>query len=314
MTKLLLIKTSSLGDVIHALPALTDVTHFDPSLKVDWLVEEAFSEIPLLHGHINQVKTIALRRWKHHWLKKDTWCEVFQRIRQIKQASYDVSVDCQGLIKSALLSRLLPGERHGYEKGSIREPLAALCYQHTHQVSWQLHAVERNRQLLAQVFGYTPTATVDYGISAPSLPASMAPSTAWVVFLHGTSRASKEWPVDAWIQLGRHMALMGLTVLLPSGNNKEEARAKHIAQQVDRAVALPRLSLTHLASLLQEAQWVVGVDTGLTHLAVALKQKVIALYTDTDPRATGVYGSDRATNLGGIGMMPDVESVLKLCL
>ncbi|KRH79355.1 MAG: lipopolysaccharide heptosyltransferase I [Ferrovum sp. 21-44-67] len=314
MTKLLLIKTSSLGDVIHALPALTDALRFNPSLKVDWLVEESFRDIPQLHKGLNRIQAVALRRWKKHWLHISNWYELVNVIKNINTESYDLSVDCQGLLKSALLCRVLPGLRHGYHWDSIREPLASLCYQYTHHISWQLHAVERNRQLLGQVLGYTPDTPVDYGIVAPPLSPTLRPSTPWVVFLHATSRTSKEWPVDSWIRLGHHLARMGITVLLPSGNIKEENRAQHIAQQIDHAIALPRLDLTTLASLLQEAEWVVGVDTGLTHLAVALKQKVIAIYTDTDPQATGVYGGERATNVGGIGMVPDVESILKLCL
>ncbi len=314
MSTLLLIKTSSLGDVIHALPAVTDLARFHPEVAIDWLVEESFKEIPALHNHVQQVQTIALRRWRHHWLTIATWQEFFHRLHTIRHTPYDLSVDCQGLIKSALIARLLPGSRHGFDRDSIREPLASFCYQNTHRVSRELHAVERNRQLLAQVFGYTPPHEVDYGIKAPALFTTQRPAAKYVVFLHATSRASKEWPVENWIDLGRQLALHGLSILLPSGNAKEQQRAQLIAGQINGAHALPKSSLTTLASLLQEAEFVVGVDTGLTHLAVALKQKVIAIYTDTDPQATGVYGSKLATNVGGIGMMPEVSSILNLCV
>ncbi|MDE1891862.1 MAG: lipopolysaccharide heptosyltransferase I [Betaproteobacteria bacterium] len=314
MSTLLLIKTSSLGDVIHALPAVTDLAHYRPEIEIDWLVEESFKEIPALHNQVKQVKTIALRRWRHHWLQVATWRELFHRLQDIRHTSYDLSIDCQGLIKSAVIARLLPGRRHGFDKNSIREPLASYCYQHTHHVSWQLHAVERNRQLFAQVFGYTPPQEVDYGIAAPPLLHSERPLSPYVVFLHATSRASKEWPIEHWVDLGQQLAMQGLAILLPSGNAKEHHRAQLIAKEINGAFALPKSSLTKLASLLQEAEFVVGVDTGLTHLAVALKQKVIAIYTDTDPQATGVYGSERAVNVGGIGMMPEVSSIMTLCL
>ena len=314
MSTLLLIKTSSLGDVIHALPAVTDLARYRPEINVDWLVEESFREIPALHSHVNEVKTIALRRWRHHWLTVATWQEFFHQLRTLRHTPYDFSVDCQGLIKSAIIARMLPGMRHGFDRDSIREPLASYCYHYTHRVSWQLHAVERNRQLLADIFGYIPDQRVDYGIKAPALLNTERPPSKYVVFLHATSRASKEWPVDYWIDLGRQLALSGLSILLPSGNAKEHHRAQLIAAQINGAHALPKSSLTTLASLLQEAEFVVGVDTGLTHLAVALQQKVIAIYTDTNPQATGVYGSKLATNVGGIGMMPEVSSIIKLCV
>ncbi len=310
MQRLLLIKTSSLGDVVHAFPVLTDLSRHCPDLSVDWLVEENLVDLPRLHPAVGRVIPVALRRWRHSLWSATTQGEL-QRLRQILDThAHDASLDLQGLIKSALIGLYGPRQRLGYDWHSIREPLASLFYTQRFAVSRQQHAVNRNRQLSASALGYRIDTPVDYGLTKP-LACPVGYDHPYFMFLHGTSRSDKEWPISQWIKLGQHLSASGSTILLPGGSPSEQQRARHIAQQIPMARALPSLDLTTLAALLSHAEGIVGVDTGLTHLATALNRPVVALYTATHPEATGVVGSCRATNLGGPGDCPDSETVIR---
>ncbi len=310
MTDLLLIKTSSLGDVVHAFPAVTDMARHCPTLSVDWVVEESFAALPRLHPAVRRVIPVALRRWRSALFSPATHAE-WRRLNQILETlNHEASLDLQGLVKSALVGWFSPALRMGYDRHSIREPLASLFYQRRFRVSRNLHAVERNRTLAGLALGYTPEKEVTYGLRSDLVRPRTLGTEPYVLFLHGTSRRDKEWPEAHWIALGQHLSARGLTVLLPGGNEREHQRAQRLANQIVGAQALATLDLTTLAGLLAHAQAVVGVDTGLTHLATALQRPVVALYTATDPRATGVFGSALATNLGGMGQCPDVPEVL----
>ncbi len=311
MPRLLLIKTSSLGDVIHALPALTDIQRQRPDVKVSWMVEEAFAALPSLHAAAPQVIAVATRRWRHHWLAAQTRGDLRRLRQQLIQARFDRSLDLQGLIKSALLGAMAPTHHMGYDRDSAREPLACWTYQETFAVPWSLHAVQRNRMLSAKALGYVPDAEVCYGIDAPSWYADWIPSGRYVVLLHATSRAEKEWPEHHWVQLGQELYERGIHAILPAGNPTEQARARRLAHAISGAVAAPALDLRQLAGLLGQAWAVVGVDTGLTHLACALRRPVVALFTATDPLATGVFGSPVARNCGGKARYPTVSEVLQ---
>ena len=310
MTDLLLIKTSSLGDVVHAFPAVTDMVHHCPTLSIDWIVEESFAALPHLHPAVRRVIPVALRRWRTALFSPSTHAE-WRRLKQVLQTlNHDASLDLQGLIKSALVGCFSPALRMGYDRHSIREPLASLFYQQRFRVSRNLHAVERNRALAGLALGYDPEKAVTYGLRSDlERPRTMGDEP-YVLFLHGTSRRDKEWPETHWIALGQRLSAQGSTILFPGGNERERQRAQHLANQIFGAQALAPLDLTTLAGLLAHAQAVVGVDTGLSHLATALQRPVVALYTATDPRATGVFGSAQAMNLGGKGSCPSVAEVL----
>lgn len=309
MTRTLLVKTSSLGDVIHNLPVIADIRAAGGDMAFDWLVEESFAEIPALHPQVAAVITVSLRRWRRELLRAATWRELSALRRTLRGRSYDVVLDTQGLLKSALLARLARGARHGQDRASAREPLAALFYDHVHPVARGRHAVERNRDLAAQALGYPqPQTPPDYGIHAPmeELPKGLARDC--VVCLHGTSRDSKLWPEQLWQELGRGLIAEGTVPLLPWGSERERKRAERIAAAIKGAQVLPRLGLRALAAVLAHARAAVGVDSGLTHLAVALGRPTVAIYTDTSPHLTGVYPADpaRAVNLGGRGVAPTV--------
>lgn len=311
MKRILLVKTSSLGDVIHNLPVVNDLLQHYPDAQIDWVVEGSFADIPKLHPHVNQVFTVAMRRWRKQLFSQQTWAEIAQFKQAIAAQHYDVVIDTQGLFKSAVIACLAKGERHGYDKYSIREPLASLLYRHTHAISYQQHAVVRNRMLVAMSLGYAiPTDAPDYGLSAQTFSIDLPLPKNYVMGLHGTSKDSKLWPEQHWIALAQSLA--PLPLLLPWANEAEYARAQRIAKAATNIQVLPKLSIAQLAGMIAHAQAAIGVDTGLSHLSAALDVPTVALYTDTNPTLTGVMAGAKmpAVNLGGVAQTPAPKAVL----
>lgn len=312
--RILLVKTSSLGDVVHNLPVVTDLSRHFPGARIGWMVEESFAEIPRLHPAVEQVIPVAVRRWRKAPLSAATWREIAAWRRAATADSYDAVLDTQGLLKSALLARQARGEKLGHAADSAREPLAARFYDRSFSVPKNLHAVERNRLLAASAFGYAIDTPPDYGIAAPPLSADWLPGSDYAVLLTATSRADKEWPEPDWLALGTALAATGLRCVLPGGSAGERARAVRLANSLGRAVAAPAMNLTELAGLLAGARLVVGVDTGLVHLAAALKRPTLALYCASDPALTGVLAGSQAINLGGAGTPPPAGEVVSQAL
>jgi heptosyltransferase-1 len=309
--RFLLVKTSSLGDVIHNLPVVTDLRAHFPDAAIDWVVEEGFADIARLHPGVRRVIPVALRRWRKSLASPATWREMRAFRATLQAENYDLVIDTQGLLKSALITRMARGRRCGHEASSAREPVAARFYDATFEVPGSLHAVERNRRLAALAAGYTASATPDYGIAVPPAPTFASPNA---VLLTATSRDDKLWPEDRWIAAGRALHQRGLSCLLPAGSATERERATRIAQAIPGAVALPPLSLPELAAQLADARIVIGVDTGLVHLAAALGRPTLALFCASDPALTGVVASTPAINLGSRGRPPSVEHVLAAAL
>ncbi|MDR0736219.1 MAG: lipopolysaccharide heptosyltransferase I [Zoogloeaceae bacterium] len=309
---ILLVKTSSMGDVIHNLPVASDLAARFPQAHIDWVVEEGFADIPRLHPAVRRVLPVALRRWKRQPFSARVWREIRAARHDIEATAYDVILDTQGLLKSALIARAArcaaTGRRLGYSFRAIREPLAAWAYDERFFVARSLHAVTRNRQLAAAALGYDLPPAMDYGLSLRGTKEARGES---VVFLTASSRADKSWAEHNWINLGRALARLGLTLLLPGGNALERERAGRIAAMMPGAQAVPPMPLADLAALLAHARFVVGVDTGLVHLAAAVRTPVLALYTATNPALTGVLGSGWCRNLGASGAPPDLPSVLE---
>lgn len=304
MRSVLLVKTSSLGDVIHNLPVVSDLLRHYPDLRIDWVVEENFAEIPRLHPGVGTVLPVAIRRWRKTPGSSATWREIAAFRRQLQATRYDLVIDTQGLLKSALITRLARGLRCGHAADSAREPHAAWFYQRKFSIPTRLHAVERNRQLVAAAADYAPDLPLQYGIHASAATDDSC------VLLTATSRDDKLWPEAHWQALGRELAGRGLRCVLPAGSERERERATRIASDIPGAQVLPPSSLTSLAGVLGAARGIVGVDTGLTHLAAALDRPVVALYVATDPGLTGVHAGAQAVNLGGKGQLPTPADVL----
>jgi heptosyltransferase-1 len=296
----LLVKLSSLGDVIHNLPVVTDIRRAFPHADIDWVTEAPYAELVARHPAIHHAWPVRLRALKSRWYSPQAWGQFVRDRAQFGDQRYDLVIDTQGLTKSALMARA-PGQLiAGYDRDSIREPFASRWYQQRYAVSRQLHAVERNRALAAVALGYSPAAACDYGLPVDWPSVSDAPDKPYVVCLHATSRADKCWPTEAWVALGKQFNADGLHVVLPSGNASERAVSTAIAGQLDSATSLAAKSLPETAALLASATIVIGVDTGLAHLSVALKRPTIGLFISTQPALTGLYsGGAAAVNLGG---------------
>lgn len=303
--RVLIVKTSSLGDLIHTLPAVTDAAKAMPGVRFDWVAEEAFAEIPGWHRAVDRTIPIALRRWRKDWRRTWTDGELPVFLRQLREREYDLIIDAQGLLlKSAVAAGLARGPRHGLAWASAREPLSALLYRSRHKVPKDRHAVERVRQLFAAALGYGYDATgLDYGLDRSRFP-SPVEGRDYLVFLHGTSWPSKRLATEHWIALGRRAADKSQTVYLPWGSEEEKRVAEAIAASCPNARVLPRLNLAQLAGLLAQAQGIIGVDTGLAHLGAALGVSGVALYTTTFPALTGARGVRQSCLLLGCDAEP----------
>ena len=279
--KVLIVKTSSMGDLIHTLPALTDAQRAIPGITFDWVAEKPFAEIPTWHPAVSDVIQSNIRAWKKRplasWFSRD----YIAYRRELSRRDYDLVIDAQGLLKSAwLVARLAHGEVHGYDKNSAREPIAAYTYNHRYAVARDQHAVERTRQLFAQTLGYAVTGEADAGIASTAA----ANKSIWLV--HGTSRSDKEWPEAQWRQLAQALDSKGYALNIPAGSSAEEARAQRIASGLD-ATVWTGCSLTDIKQAMAEAHAVVAVDTGLAHLADALQRPLVMLFGPTDPGLVG---------------------------
>lgn len=288
--QVLIVKTSSMGDVLHTLPALTDAVHALPGISFDWVVEENFAQIPTWHPAVRRVILVAMRRWRKNWFGAATRQERYNFKQQLQQERYDVVIDAQGLIKSAaLVTRMTHGEKHGLDCKSAREPLASWFYHQRHDVSKQQHAIERIRQLFTVSLGYSlPTTPGDYAIAGHFTPVTS--SETYLVFLHSTTCADKHWPEALWRTLIQLVTEAGYRIKLPWGTEQEQLRARRLAEGFSAAQVLPPLSLAEVAALLAGARAIVSVDTGLSHLVAALDQPNLTLYGPTDPRLIGGYG------------------------
>ncbi|HWS75928.1 MAG TPA: lipopolysaccharide heptosyltransferase I [Quisquiliibacterium sp.] len=321
--RIALIKTSSMGDVIHALPVVSDLVAARPGVEIDWVVEEGFAELPRLHPAVREVIPVAVRRWRRALGQASTWREIRAARARLRGGRYDLALDLQGLVKSALVARWTGAPVAGFSRGCAREPLASLAYARTFHVASDLHAIERLRSLAAQALGYRVEGLPRFALSAPVLPLPWRPAGPHAVFLHATSRAEKQWPAQCWVELGRALLARGTSVVLPWGGEAERAAAQALADAIGggagsavsagslaSAVVAPRMTLSECARLLTDACAVVGVDTGLTHLAAAIDTPTVALFAATPAWRFGPYWTARARNLGADGVWPQAAEVL----
>ncbi len=292
--RVLIVKTSSMGDVLHTLPALTDAMQAIAGIRFDWVVEEGFAQIPSWHEAVDRVIPVALRRWRKAWFSDPVKAERRAFRETLRAVHYDAVIDAQGLVKSAaLVTRLAHGLKHGMDWQSAREPLASLFYNRRHHIAKQQHAVERTRELFAKSLGYSkPQTQGDYAIAQHFVKESTT-GAPYAVFLHATTRDDKHWPEARWRDLLALMATSGLKIKLPWGAPHEEARARRLAEGFDYVEVLPRLSLEKVARELAGARMVVSVDTGLSHMAAALDRPNFTLYGPTDPGLIGGYGKNQ---------------------
>ncbi len=308
MADVLFVKTSSLGDVIHHMPALTEARARRPALRFAWVVEEAFAPLVRLHAGVDQVIPVASRRWRRSLFQSSTWHEMGTFRRALRASRYDAIVDTQGLIRSALIARAAQGRRHGYDADSIREPAASLFYDVRLSVARDQHAIARNRILTGLALGYEPEGPPDYGLDRAKL-SSPSPDR-YAVLLHATAQQQKEWPIENWVALGKSLAVRNLRLLLPWGNAREHERSRAIATALPNAEVPDLQPLDAVTRLVAGASLVVGVDTGLLHLAGALGVPLVAIFIGSEPGLTGPIGQGPITVIGGKGDRPSASDVI----
>ena len=307
-TRVLFVKLSSLGDVVHHLPAVTDLLAHRPDIHVAWAVEEAYAELVRLHPGVAEAIPVGLRGLKRNVLSPARWRRIAEARAQLRGGGWDYVIDTQGLVKSALVTRAARAPSFGMDRKSARERAAARFYDVRIPVARDRHAVERNRDLVAKVFGYRVEGPARYGLAAPPSPPAWAPTIPYAVLLHAASRAGKRWPEERWEELARRLAVAGCASVFPGGNDEERRTAARLAAKVPEGVAAPAMGLAEAAALMAHAQVVAGVDTGLTHLGAALDRPTVGIYTTTRPELTGLHAPN-AVNLGGPGSPPTVEAV-----
>jgi heptosyltransferase I len=307
MSDILFIKTSSLGDVIHHMPAVSDARRHRPDARIGWVVEEAFAPLVALNCAVNTVIPVASRRWRAAPFSPATWREIGAFRRAVREQTHDIVIDAQGLLRSALITRFARGRRHGYDRESVRERAASWFYDVHHRVDRALHAITRNRMLTGQVLGYTPDGPLDFGLDRPALMSGALARE--VVLLHATARPEKEWPIERWIELARALAAGGYTPVLPWGTEAERRRSVEIAAAAPNANVPALQPLDEVARMIARSSFVVGVDTGLLHLAAALDVPLAAIFVGTEPGLHGPLGAGKIEIVGALGETPSVHDV-----
>jgi heptosyltransferase I len=307
MPDILFIKTSSLGDVIHHMPALNEARTKRPDARFTWVVEEAFAPLVRLHPGVHQVIEVASRRWRSALSQPETWREIRRFAGQLRSRRYDTVIDTQGLIRTGIITCLARGESHGYDAESIREKLATRFYDTRHYVDRGVHAIERNRRLTGLALGYVPEGQPDYGLDRGRLAAG-APRP-YALLLHATARQDKQWPEPRWLELGAALA-GSYKLIIPWGTPPERERSIRMASAFPAAEVPERQPLDAVGRLIAGAALVVGVDTGLSHLAAALGVPLVGIFTTSEPGLTGPVGSGSIEIVGGKGATPTVSGVL----
>lgn len=290
--QVLIVKLSSLGDVVHALPVLHDMHQALPGVQIDWVVEQGFAPLLCEAQGIRRVVPVALRRWSKTVLRTPgpVWREFSAFRRALQSTRYDAVIDIHGLSKSAFVAWLAHGRRYAMAnatRGSGYEAPTRWVADHAVALDPEVHVVQRARQVCAQALGYAVPAAMRFGLGRRDL-SNQRPVVALV---HGTSRADKEWPVECWLALARRLHGQGLGVAFPHGSAEELARSEAMADALARegvaAAVFPRMALDALVRELARCAGVVGVDSGLSHIAVALDLPHVQIYNFDTAWRTG---------------------------
>ena len=337
--KILLVKLSSLGDVLHNLPIVWDLRKRLPNAQIDWIVEEGYVHLlePLkttaTFKGIDRIIPVAFRRWRKNLFSLPTWREFFAMRKALQATTYDVVLETQGLLKSALVCALAKKSDHTIVAGlgnateySGYEPMARLFYTESVHVPVKCHAIDRSRWVMCSAFDWPlferrsnpplfyPTEFVEQ--LAPFVFEDLKKqlngvAVPYVLCFHSTARASKRWPNENWVALGKALAHQGYLVILPWGSESEMKDSARIASQISGAIVPQAFTIEEAYSLVAHATLTIGVDTGLTHLAAVLGKPTIEIYCDSPRWKTEGYWSSNIANLGDFRSIPQVNAVLQ---
>ena len=305
--KILIVRSSSLGDLIFVLPAISDIAKHCPEVMIDWVVEESFADIPAWHPAVHQVIPISHRRWRKHWWSRETRRERAAFRKKLRQTHYDMVLDMQGLMKSVWVVRQAIGERHGLDWKSVRERLASLFYHQRHRVDFWQPAVTRQRELAALALGYQYEGAPDFGLQAFTEGVEIQN---YAVVMPSASRDDKLWPEEDWHAALDLLVEHGLELRVLAGNDKEAARAAELVKHYPKVTLLTALPLKEVAHQLAAARLMIGLDSGLTHLSAALGRPTIGIYCASTPVRTPLTGAGMTASLGDRGVPPSREVVL----
>ncbi|CCD36801.1 Lipopolysaccharide heptosyltransferase I [Candidatus Paraburkholderia kirkii UZHbot1] len=321
MQKILIVRVSSLGDVVHNMPAIADIRRRYPDAQIDWLVEENFTSLVELVQGVHRAIPFSLRRWRKGFASPAAWREIGRFRRELAAEKYDLVIDCQGLIKTAWVASWARGPLVGLANrtdGAGFEWLVRFFYDRRVPIEPRTRVVERTRQLVAAAFGLPkPEMTDDIDFGLDTQRAALAISALglnlpvpYVVFVHATSRADKQWPEAAWIELGQALVTRGASIVLPWGSETERVTSEKLAKEFGAAAIVPpKLSLSAVVGLIDGAAATVGVDTGLVHIAAALKRPTVELYNFSTAWRTGGYWLPQVFNLGDASRHPTLAEV-----
>ena len=314
--RILIVRVSSLGDVVHNMPVLADIHRQYPDAIIDWVVEESYVGLVRLNKHVNEVIPFALRRWKKNLLSSAVRKEFSLFLNQLRSRSYDYVFDTQGLIKTGLImgfsNTTSKGKKIGLAHktdGSGYEPLSRIFHDKSISVERHIHVVQRGREMVAKALGYTIDTPPDFGLTVPDEHPDWLPPEPYAVFFHGTSRDSKKWPRQNWIETGQLLQESGYNILLPWGSEREYEEASSLSALLTKSKVLPRLSITEAALLTGKASFIVGVDTGLSHLAAAYDKPTVQIYCNIPRWRTCADWSDNIISLGGVDQVPTLAEV-----
>jgi heptosyltransferase-1 len=311
MLKVLLIKMSSMGDLVHNLPLVSDIRAHFPDARIDWVAEEAYSPIPSLHPGVNRVIPVAWRRWRRQLGKASTWQEMKAFLAALREVDYDLILDTQGLYKSAVVARLAHGRIVGGDRSSIKEGGASLFYNQRLAISRARHVIDRCRAVGAAALGYVTDTPQVFGIHAEPLKADWLPTAPYCVLMHAASRPEKLWAEEYWVALGLHIRERGMLAALPWGSLAERARSERLAAAIPGAVVPPLMGLDVAARFLAGARVVVGLDTGFTHFAAALSRPTVGIFCDSDGEQAAVQGGAYCESFGKKGEPPAYETIVQ---
>ena len=298
-----------MGDVVHTLPAISDIARHCPNATIDWLVEASFASLPAMHPAVRNVIPISWRRWRKKLFSSESRAAIRAARTALRAERYDLVLDLQGLLKSALWAAQARGPRAGYDAASARESLASMFYSKRAAVDKNQHAVERSRQLAALNLGYQVEGPPQFGLSAPT--GIWAPSQRrYAVLNTGASRPEKLWPEASWKTVAAELQARGFTVVWLWGSAVEGARSQRLADAVGGEVPL-FLSVKDASAVLARASLCVGLDTGFTHIAAAFGVDTLGIYCDHEPGLVGIVGSGKVVSMGGRGQIPPVDQVLE---
>ena len=298
-----------MGDLMHALPALTEASSHIENISFDWVVDTSFASVPSWHPLVNKIITTDHRNWKKHLFSKDSRKSLKEAINQINERDYDLVVDMQNNLKSAFISYLCRHDVIGMDSKSAREYPAHLVYCKKINVNKKLHAIERQKKLLGDALGYNyKKGKVDYGVSFKSFikPSIKIPDV-YCVLVQNASWITKQWSIENWQNLIRHLEDKGIDMLLPSGNLNELERAKEICSVSKKAQAIDLMSLNEIAYIVKNANFCICSDTGLAHLSALTETPCITLY---GPTKTSLIGTTGINQNHLIGDKEDINQIL----